>query len=675
MRRGLGVATLLLFLGCAAEPPQRPPSPIAPTPTPSATATPEIRERFAHAVALVQAGKEARARPILASLRSTNPVLEDYYLHFLALVDQRAGRASASATADDQLLGEYPESVWIPHALARQAARALDRGTPDVAVLIERSLAHPDADADSRALALFVRANQRAGTRPREAYRLFHRVRRLGGWAAEPARAGTRALEAAHPSLLADVKLQLAEAALRAAEGQRDLAAERLEDLARLTPAHDRLRVLLDLARTLKLAERYDEALAVLRRAVALDPSRTNPARLQLAYRLWSQDHDAEAQAMFETFLQESPRHPARVSMRYAIGRIAEERGDLTEALRRYRQVAASGDRKLAREARWRLGWAPYRRGDLATAAEGFRAVEQRGAADRTEAIYWQARIRERRRDLAAATPLYDTVLKQSPHGYYGSLVERRLDRPPTLAAPAETVPLPAGTRTADDGHWHRRTALLDAGLEPLAAREVTAWVRHLPASAQRDASVLEAYASVGAHSRARKLAHRLASHGTITTATRLRYDYPKAYWRHITGVAAELALDPFLIVSIMRQESLFDAEAISPVGARGLMQLMPNTARRIAGSPVDLRALADPATNITLAARYLRQLLDRYEGRVAWAVAAYNAGEHAVDKWVAREGDVEPDEFVESISYRETRKYAKAVLANLRRYRQLYSR
>ena len=436
----------------------------------------------------------------------------------------------------------------------------------------------------------------------------------------------------------------------------------------------ERLRIELELARTLKLAERYDEAIAVLRAAAALDPTRTNPARLQLAYRLWSQDHDAEAQSMFETFLRESPRHPARVSMYYAIGRIAEERGDLPEALQRYRQVAASRDRKLAREARWRLGWAPYRKGDLATAAAAFHAVEQRGATDRTEAIYWQARIRERRRDLAAATPLYETVLRQSPHGYYGGLAETRLGRPPLHVAPAGNVAMPAGT-LIDNGHWRRRTALLDAGLDPLAAREVIAWIRQLPAPAQRDTSLLEAYTSVGAHSRARKLAHRFAARGTITNGTRLRYDYPKAYWRHVTTVATDLAIDPFLIVSIMRQESLFDAEALSPVGARGLMQLMPNTARRVSGHPVDVGALADPATNIALGAQYLRQLLDRYEGRVAWAVAAYNAGEQAVDKWVAREGDVEPDEFAESITYRETRKYVKAVLANLRRYRQLYSR
>ncbi len=633
-----------------------------------------MRERFAHAVALVQAGKEAQARPILASLRSTNPVLEDYYLHFLALVDQREGRASASATADDQLLEEYPESVWIPHALARQAVRALASGSPNVAVLAERSLAHPDADAESRALALLVRGEHRAAGRPRDAYVTFHRVRRLGGWAAERARAETQALETSHPELLTDVKLQLAEASLRAAEGRRDLAAERLEQLARVTPEDERLRVQLDLARTLKLAERYDEAIAVLRQAITDDPTQTNPARLQLAYRLWSQDHDAEAQSMFETFLRETPRHPARFSMYYAIGRIAEERGDLTEALQRYHQVAAGSDRRLAREARWRLGWAPYRTGDLAAAAESFRAVEQRGASDRTAAIYWQARIRERRRDLAAATPLYETVLRHSPHGYYGGLTETRLGRPQLHAAPAAAVPLPSDTHI-DNGHWRRRTALLEAGLEPLAAREVAAWVRQLPAPAQREPSVLEAYASVGAHSRARKLAHRLASQGRISKDTRLRYDYPRAYWRHVTTVANELAVDPFLILSIMRQESLFDADALSPVGARGLMQLMPNTARRVAGRPVDVRALADPATNIALGARYLRQLLDRYDGRVAWAVAAYNAGEHAVDKWVAREGDVASDEFVESISYRETRKYAKAVLANLRRYRQLYSR
>jgi len=86
--------------------------------------------------------------------------------------------------------------------------------------------------------------------------------------------------------------------------------------------------------------------------------------------------------------------------------------------------------------------------------------------------------------------------------------------------------------------------------------------------------------------------------------------------------------------------------------------------------SPV---SLVDPNFNVQAGTAYLRQLLDLYNGNQVMAVAAYNAGENAVEKWRVRYANLEPDEFVESISFRETRNYVKLVLRNYRMYRRLY--
>jgi soluble lytic murein transglycosylase len=101
-------------------------------------------------------------------------------------------------------------------------------------------------------------------------------------------------------------------------------------------------------------------------------------------------------------------------------------------------------------------------------------------------------------------------------------------------------------------------------------------------------------------------------------------------------------------------------------------MQLMPSTAANVAGAPVDEASLTMPAHNIDLGARYLRTLIDRYDGRVIPAIAAYNAGPDAVSRWQARAGERPGDEFVELISFRETRQYVKTVLRNYRAYRML---
>ena len=98
----------------------------------------------------------------------------------------------------------------------------------------------------------------------------------------------------------------------------------------------------------------------------------------------------------------------------------------------------------------------------------------------------------------------------------------------------------------------------------------------------------------------------------------------------------------------------------------------MPTTAARVAGPGVDDAALSDPATNIAIGSRYLRQLVDENGGRLIPAIAAYNAGPGAVARWKARAGNRGGDEFVELVSYRETKGYVKAVLRNYRNYRAI---
>jgi Tfp pilus assembly protein PilF len=148
---------MLVIVGCAGESVRRPPSPAPPTPTPSTTPTPEAHAHLAQAVALMSDGQDALALPLLTDLLAAEPVLTDYYLHFLAAIAQRAGRDAAAAALDVRLSGEHPESVWIPHVLAREAARARATQPAEAALLVERSLAHPDNDAASRALALLPR--------------------------------------------------------------------------------------------------------------------------------------------------------------------------------------------------------------------------------------------------------------------------------------------------------------------------------------------------------------------------------------------------------------------------------------------------------------------------------------------------------------------------------------
>jgi len=152
---------------------------------------------------------------------------------------------------------------------------------------------------------------------------------------------------------------------------------------------------------------------------------------------------------------------------------------------------------------------------------------------------------------------------------------------------------------------------------------------------------------------------------------------YPLAFWPQVTQATEGSQIDPILVLALIRQESMFDPEARSHADARGLMQLLPSTARYTAlesGRPApQAEDLYDPDLNIDLGVTHLRQLLRLYDGDRFRSLAAYNGGRDAVAKWDRRFPRLETDEWVESISYRETRDYVKRVFSNYRMYQELY--
>lgn len=140
---------------------------------------------------------------------------------------------------------------------------------------------------------------------------------------------------------------------------------------------------------------------------------------------------------------------------------------------------------------------------------------------------------------------------------------------------------------------------------------------------------------------------------------------FPLAYLDAFEERATRQSLPVHQLMAIARRESAFAPSARSPVGARGLMQLMPATGRAVArkeGIPLQIRELYSVDTNLDLGSAYFRELLDRFNGNRAVALAAYNAGPNRVQHWVGQQKSL--DSWVETIPYKETREYVKAVLA-----------
>lgn len=152
---------------------------------------------------------------------------------------------------------------------------------------------------------------------------------------------------------------------------------------------------------------------------------------------------------------------------------------------------------------------------------------------------------------------------------------------------------------------------------------------------------------------------------------------YPEAYKASVTDAAKNFGIPPEYVWSIMRAESQYKFDVISPVGAKGLMQLMPQTgahlARILGQKEFNESKLFDPSVNILLGTKYLSRLATKFENALPLIAAAYNAGPHRVESWLVSFGTLEMDEFIEHIPFVETRDYAKKVVRNFGIYQRIY--
>lgn len=150
---------------------------------------------------------------------------------------------------------------------------------------------------------------------------------------------------------------------------------------------------------------------------------------------------------------------------------------------------------------------------------------------------------------------------------------------------------------------------------------------------------------------------------------------FPVNYLSEVSNNAYRHNLDPAVIFGLIRQESVFDRYAESPVGARGLMQIMPKTGQQIAQELRDKwqseASLFDPDINVKYGTFYYKQLLDRFKGHFALATAAYNAGPRRVGQWLPSGETVPADIWIETIPFKETRKYVSAVLSYIVIYQE----
>jgi soluble lytic murein transglycosylase len=366
-------------------------------------------------------------------------------------------------------------------------------------------------------------------------------------------------------------------------------------------------------------------------------------------------------------------------------------RRDYPRAVEYYSYLAANFPaNKNASAAHWRAGWLFYRQGLYGDASRMFdEQIHAFPTAPETaSALYWRGRLYESQdHQPARAAANYQTVVRVYQHYFYAQMARQRLSAMGStepVSAPeldhmkAPEIPVLADSFPEESPHLAKAKLLANAGLNDYIAREIAADPDSGSWSALAEAQIYSSYGETYRAMRSLKRALPTASSAPIDSIPLAywRILFPQPYWDIIKAESAKNNLDPYLVASLIRQESEFNPSAISYADAWGLMQLLPYVGKRLAREEglthFQTFQLLDPETNIKLGTRYLRETLDRFGGVTEYALASYNAGESRVADWQAAGPYSGMDEFVESIPFTQTREYVQAILRNMEIYKAI---
>jgi soluble lytic murein transglycosylase len=615
--------------------------------------------------ALLRAGRTAEAGAAFARAAEQPAAAADWYRALSA----EAGHPTAAP-------GEGGSAARVRHARA-EARRLPADAAAEWLAREARALAaiDPTAAAQLEAARARVLAADGRGAGAREGLR-----RAAADARAEPA---ARVDAAAALGRVVDdrtVEEELARADAYEAGGRPGLAAKALRAALR-SGAPDEPALRLRMARLLLDARDAEPARAAFVEAAArLDPERAAEAELGAARALLAAGKRDEGIAALRRVAERAPGTAAAGGAWFFLGDASSTR---ELAIANYRRAAATRAEPYAREALFRAGDRALRNRDPALAAalwEEFAARYPVGT--QTAEVAYSAGVHHERagsRDRAAA--LYRAALAADPVSYPAVRAADRLGA--DLLADALRDPIPWVGLASDPAEAAAALRRLDelerAGLREAWSEELAAQARRLDARQLALLALAEGVRDRGHTVEAIRIGRRLLeARGGRWDGRLLRVVFPFPFREMLEDAAEDRDVDPFLLAGLVRQESSFDPQARSRVGASGLGQVMPGTGRWLAaGAGVhdfETRHLEIPEVNLRMSAAYLRDQLRRYRGKRDLALAAYNAGPANADRWRTELGygrDV--DAFRDAIPFRETREYVKVVLRNAEVYRRLY--
>lgn len=454
-------------------------------------------------------------------------------------------------------------------------------------------------------------------------------------------------------------------------------------------------------------ADANEQAIAAFDRALAQRPSADDQVRIRYFRALAERDagRPDAALAQLEELVARFPFHDladdALWQRAQLLQRLASPR-----AIAEYERLAVAYPASpFGLRARSQIALARYQNGDLAGALQQWEALAAPGvpAQDRSRALFWIAKVALAQGQTERAHAAISQLDAIAPESYYALRAHSLTEQQPFWAPATTFVPLPAasgpallvsGAEATGDGgpsasqlagreRGQRALALAEAGLLPAALAEGRALLSE-DLSAQELAFWAQTFAQAGLPSLTFSFASSLERRLSASTAQGFdmaavrRHRYPLAYPELVEREAQRAGLDPLLLLALVRQESAYDPVARSPAQARGLTQVIPSTGKdladRLGVAGFKNEHLDRPAVSLRFGAYYLSMLLRQFDGDLVLALAAYNGGPGNVARWRAMLPTYDPDLFIETIPFEETRRFVPIILENYGQYRALYA-
>ncbi|MEK9629200.1 MAG: tRNA (adenosine(37)-N6)-dimethylallyltransferase MiaA [Nitrospinota bacterium] len=418
-------------------------------------------------------------------------------------------------------------------------------------------------------------------------------------------------------------------------------------------------------------------------------------AKFNIGRNLWNLGKPMAGAKYFKEVSEDSSSERA-IRALFFLGKIYEEQKKYPEALKTYQSALKKYPENFYGQwAGWRLGWVNYIDGKFDKAFERFQDVAKRfpDGSFIEYNLYWSAKSAEKMGNKEDARKIFTEVASLYPYTFHGIRAKEKMlsegvsfpENNSENSSPNKQIKLDRALTPREKFHHIRALELSALGLNNEARSEIHQLEKSIRKTLTGVLWLSNLYHQAGGYPESLRLLQLYKDFATKSGERTLsprfwKYFFPLAYSEVVAKNAKYREVDPYFVNGIIRQESLFDSHALSPAGARGLMQIMPATGKRLypktkLKKPFEADVLFEPDLNIRLGVKYVSQLNKRFGKNGTHILISYNAGPHILKKWLKRFGHLNDlDVFIESIPYPETRRYVKHVLRNRGIYKALYS-